>query len=73
MLQGAVIYKLLIIGEAARAISRDFKDAHPGVPWILIIGMRNKLIHEYMATDVEIVWEAASKDIAELKQTLENI
>ena len=73
MLQGAVIYQLLIIGEAARAVSRELQAMHPDVPWRLMIGMRNKLIHDYIETDMEAVWEAASRDIPALKDALKNL
>lgn len=73
MLQGAVIYQLLVIGEAARGVSRELQSLHPEIPWSLMIGMRNKLIHDYIETDMEAVWEAASRDIPVLKDALESL
>jgi uncharacterized protein with HEPN domain len=45
ILQNAVIRWLEIIGEAARSLSDETKNTHPGIPWRGMIGMRNRLIH----------------------------
>jgi uncharacterized protein with HEPN domain len=47
MLQSAVIHQLLVIGEAANKVSDEFQQAHPELNWRGMIGMRNKLIHDY--------------------------
>lgn len=46
LLQNAVMYQIQIIGEAARRISQQHRDAHSEIPWQMIIGMRNRLVHE---------------------------
>ena len=45
--QSSVLYQITIIGEAARRLSPEFRVHHSHIPWPLIMGMRNKLIHEY--------------------------
>ena len=47
MLQDAVTRPLEIIGEAAGQVSEDYREAHVDIPWHKMIGMRNRLIHEY--------------------------
>ncbi len=69
----ALLYALLIIGEAAAAISHDFKDKHKSVPWKKIIGMRNWLIHGYFKTEFDIVWDTVTIDIPDLIEYLEEI
>ncbi|WP_234406670.1 DUF86 domain-containing protein [Limnothrix sp. PR1529] len=54
MRQAAVIRQLEIIGEAARGISTETQAAIPSIPWAKVIGMRNRLIHEYDAIDLEV-------------------
>lgn len=54
MRQAAVIRQLEIIGEAARRISTETQAAIPSIPWAKVIGMRNRLIHEYDAIDLEV-------------------
>jgi uncharacterized protein with HEPN domain len=45
-----------VIGEAVKRLSEDFRAAHPQVPWKLIAGTRDKLIHHYEGVDLEEVW-----------------
>lgn len=63
--------RILISGEAARKVSPEFKENHPEIPWSLIIGMRNRLIHEYFRNYHGKVWEVVEKDIPQLIALLE--
>jgi uncharacterized protein with HEPN domain len=49
--QDAVVRRFEIIGEAARHLSPEAVKALPDVPWKLVIGMRNILIHDYDDVD----------------------
>ena len=71
VLQDAILRRIQIIGEAARKISEEFKEAHPEIPWFEIIGMRHRLIHEYFRVITEKVWEVIEKDIPSLIALLE--
>lgn len=57
MLQNAVMRPLEIIGEVARKISHETKKSHPEIPWNDMIGMRNRLIHEYFRINLQTVWD----------------
>ncbi len=71
LIQDAVIRQFEIIGEAARLVSQELKDAHPEIPWRQMTKMRNRLIHEYFRVDVEIVWDAVQIDIPSLIAIIE--
>ena len=71
--QDAVVRALAVIGEAAARITSEVRDAYPEIPWIEIIGMRNRLIHEYFRADLERVWETVIKDIPVLIEILQKI
>jgi len=71
VLQDAIVRRIQIIGEAARKISQEFKEAHPEIPWFEVIGMRHRLIHEYFRIISEKVWEVIVKDIPSLIALLE--
>jgi uncharacterized protein with HEPN domain len=67
MVQDAVVRQLEIIGEASRSLSEDFCRFHPEVPWSQIVGMRNRIAHDYLNVDMEIVWDIVSHDLPTLK------
>ncbi|MCD4686602.1 MAG: DUF86 domain-containing protein [Anaerolineae bacterium] len=54
--QDAVFHCLVIIGEATRRISEDFRTAHPEITWHGMQGLRNRLVHEYDEVNLAIVW-----------------
>jgi uncharacterized protein with HEPN domain len=70
LLQTWVLHHLRIIGEAARALTLDFRQRHPTVPWSKIIGMRTILVHHYFDIDLPIVWSVVEDDLPSLKQEL---
>ena len=59
--QSAVIYKIQVIGEASKQISDALKQKYPLIPWKVMAGMRDVLIHKYHGVDSSIVWETANK------------
>jgi uncharacterized protein with HEPN domain len=67
----ALIHLIQVIGEAARQVSRGFTDAHPEVPWTNIIGMRHKVVHDYLGVDEDIVWQVVTEDLPKLAAALE--
>lgn len=63
-----VVHHLQVIGEAARALTDELKERHPDVPWPLIVGMRNIIVHEYFIYDLNEAWKVAENDLPRLKQ-----
>jgi len=61
----------LALGEAARQVSREFTVTHPEVPWENIIGMRHKVVHDYLGVDEDIVWQVVTGDLPKLVESLE--
>ena len=61
---------LQIIGEAARALPPEIRVLNEEIPWAKIIGMRNVLVHGYFGIDIDIVWEAVSRDVPVLKPAI---
>jgi uncharacterized protein with HEPN domain len=58
----AVVHALLIVGEAAKHVPPEVRSLAPDVPWSLIAGMRDRLIHGYDAVDPGLVWTTATVD-----------
>jgi uncharacterized protein with HEPN domain len=73
MVHDAVIRQIEIIGEAARNISQEFKDKHANIPWIKMIGIRNKVIHEYFSVNFSVVWDTVKVDLPSLKKSIKKI
>jgi uncharacterized protein with HEPN domain len=63
MKQYAVVHGIMIIGEAARRVSQEFRDKHPELPWQNMIGMRSRIIHNYDEVDLDIVWHVVESEI----------
>ncbi len=70
--RSAVLYQLLVIGEAVKRLSPPFKGSMADIPWRLIAGMRDHLIHGYDVIDWDEVWHTATVDIPELLRKLES-
>ncbi len=71
VLQDSVIRQISIIGEAVSRISSAFRDAHPEIPWKDIVGMRHKVVHDYMKIDLFRVWQVASDNVPRLEKQIE--
>lgn len=69
----AVVRNLEIIGEAAKNIPKRLKNQYPKVPWEKMVGMRNKVIHEYFGVDVEILWQTLQEDLPGLKKQIKDL
>lgn len=73
MLQVWALYHLQIIGEAARALSSEITQNYSQVPWSKIVGLRNRVVHEYFDIDLDIVIDIIVYDLPELKDKITGI
>ncbi len=64
---------LEIIGEAANRVPTDVQNQYPELPWLQMIGARNRLIHGYDQVDFDILWSIIKKDLPVLIEQLEKI
>lgn len=68
--QFAVVRALEIIGEAAKKVPDSIRSRYPDLPWREISGMRDKLIHESLGVNNEVVWKTAVEDVPEIAANL---
>ena len=68
--QSAVLHQLMVIGEAVKRLSPEFREDHNEIPWSAIAGMRDHLIHGYDIVDMEEVWRTATVDVPSLLAAL---
>jgi hypothetical protein len=71
--QDAVMYNISVLGEAIRRISPEFSVIHPEIPYGKIIGMRNKLVHDYDGINLDLIWDVVQDNIPELITIFESI
>ena len=64
--RSAVLYQLTVIGEAVKRLSKEFRANYPEIPWALIAGMRDNLIHGYDLIDWDEVWKTSTTDVPDL-------
>ena len=69
----AVIRAFEIIGEAARQIPESVKEENSAIPWREIMGMRNKLTHEYFGVNIRVVWRTVHEDLPVIIPLLQKI
>ena len=71
--QDAVVRNLEIIGEAGKGLSPALRKCHGDIPWKSIIGMRDRLIHDYSGVNIDIVWQVATVDLSVFAARLESL
>jgi len=59
-----------VVGEAARAMSPEAREAHADVDWAGFIGLRNVLVHAYHRIQPDLLWQAAKVDVPALAEEL---
>src|SRR5262249_58849378 len=69
----ALTHLLQVIREAARQLSPEFRAKHSEIPWPAIVGMRHRVVHDYMHVDLDIVWDVVTRELAPLVVQLERI
>jgi len=68
----AVVRSIEVIGEATKKIPKTLRDRYSNIPWKKMAGMRDKLIHEYLGIDIEILWKVAKDEVSPLKPLIQN-
>jgi len=69
----SLTHLIQIIGEAARQVSPQCAADHPEIPWRGIIGMRHRVVHDYLHVEFEVVWNVVRSDLPPLIAALEQI
>ncbi len=73
LMQHGIMRLIQILGEAARKVSAECRQAHPEIPWQGIIGMRNRMVHEYFRIIPAKVWEVVQEEVPPLIPLLERL
>ena len=69
----AVVRNFEIIGEASKNIPQETKDKYVKIPWASMVGIRDKLIHEYFGVNFEVLWKTIKEDLPPLEGKISKI
>jgi len=70
IIQDAVIRNFEVIGEATKRVPDDYRARHPDIPWRLMAGFRDVLIHGYEGVDLGRVWSAEMRDLPAVRAAI---
>ena len=65
-LQEIICFNLFQIGELVNNLSGEFLLQYNDIPWRLIKGMRNRIVHGYDTIDLDIVWNTIKENVKHL-------
>lgn len=69
----AVLWNLLVLGEAAKQAPFDLRQRHPEVEWRKLAGLRDIVAHEYFALDNDLLWDIVSNKVEPLRLQVQTI
>ena len=69
----ACVFNLSQIGELANKIDKDFEENNPSIPWRVMYGLRNKIVHDYEGVNLVLIWDIVKEDLPELNNQLEEL
>jgi uncharacterized protein with HEPN domain len=69
----AVVRNLEIIGEASRQLPEEYRSAHDDIPWHKMAGLRNRIVHDYVGIDQQMLWHIVQNEITPLKADIQSL
>lgn len=73
MMELSLVRLVEIIGEAAARVGTESREKYPSIPWLQVVGIRNRLVHGYDAVDLDVLWDTIIDDLPPLIDELEKI
>ena len=72
LLVDSMLFRLIQVSENAKKISDQFKKMNNKILWSDILGLRNRIVHDYGNIDYSIIYNTLIKDIPFLLNELQN-
>ena len=69
----ACVFNLSQIGELANKIDKEFEENNSMIPWRVLYGLRNKIVHDYEGVNLVLIWDIVKEDLPELNILLEKL
>jgi uncharacterized protein with HEPN domain len=70
MVHDAVLRNLTVIGEAAKRVEDAYRAAHPEIAWRALAGLRDVVVHQYEAVDLDKVWDIVRRDLPSIRNAV---
>jgi uncharacterized protein with HEPN domain len=69
----AVLFRLVVIGEAVKNVSAELLEAATGIRWSDIAGLRDVIAHQYFRIQRQIIEDTVTRDLPELVRAVEDL
>lgn len=69
----ACVFNLSQIGELANKIDKEFAESNQSIPWRVMYGLRNKIVHDYEGVNLVLIWDIIKEDLTDLNAQLEKL
>ena len=73
LLLDSIMFRFIQISEHIKKLSITFRNKHPNIPWRDIIGLRNRIVHEYGNVDLDIIYDTVKEDIYVIEKLFKSI
>lgn len=73
MLVEACVFNLGQIGELANKLDKEFEEQYSQIPWRVLYGLRNKIVHDYEGVNLTLIWEILETDLSKLNIQLQEL
>jgi uncharacterized protein with HEPN domain len=70
VIQDAVIHNLVVIGEAAKALTAQSRAKYPSIPWREMARFKDLAVHHYGSVLAQEVWQVVVKDLPAIRIAL---
>ncbi len=71
--QAAILYRLIVIGEATKRLSDELREQYPMIPWRQMAGLRDVVIHDYDELDFDILWNVIHINLPDILPEIQAI
>ncbi|MBI9008467.1 MAG: DUF86 domain-containing protein [Tenericutes bacterium] len=73
LLLDSIMFRFIQISEHIKKLTPDFRNKYANIPWKDIIGLRNRIVHEYGNVDLNIIYDTVKVDIYEIEKLFKSI
>ncbi len=73
MVRNATLRSLQTLSESTTRLSSGLKSRHTEIPWRMIHGFRNILVHDYLGLDYETIWVVIEVELPRLKASVDQL